>query len=182
MFTQKQLNMRQQRWLELVKDYDYKIMYHLGKANRVADALSRKSTATLMSIQGLSSLLQKEINSQEMELIEGQLLALTLQPTIFEGIQGAQELDPELHWIRQAVKEGTNAEFSLSTDGVLNFKGRLCIPNNEELWNHILSEAHTTPYSVHLGATKMYKDLKEGFWWPGMKKDVAKFVEKILIC
>ena len=50
-----------------------------------------------MSIQGLPNSLQKDINSLKLELIVGQLLTLTLQPTIFEGIQGAQELDPELH-------------------------------------------------------------------------------------
>ena len=75
--------MRQWRWLELVKDYDCEIMYHPGKANQVADALSQKFTATLMSIQELPYSLQKEINSLELELIVGQVLTLTLQPTIF---------------------------------------------------------------------------------------------------
>ena len=52
-FTQKKLNMRQRRWLELVKDYDVEILYHLGKANVVADALSQKSAHTfaLITIQ-----------------------------------------------------------------------------------------------------------------------------------
>ena len=40
-FTQKELNMRQRQWLELIKDYDLEILYHPGKANVVADALSR---------------------------------------------------------------------------------------------------------------------------------------------
>ena len=79
--------MRQRRWLELVKDYDCEILYHLGKANRVADALSWKTSATLMSIQGLPKLLQSDINSLELELIEGQLSVLTLQPTIMEGMR-----------------------------------------------------------------------------------------------
>ena len=127
--------MRQQRWLELVKDYNCKIMYHPGKANRVAEALSQKSTTTLMSIQGLPSPLQKEINSLELELIEGHFSTLTLQPTIFEGIQRVQDLDPELQRIRESIKEGTNTKFSLSLNGVLNFKGRLCVPNDEKLWN-----------------------------------------------
>ena len=64
----------------------------------------------------------------ELELIIGQLSMLTLQPTIFEGIQGAPELDPELHRIRKEVMKGSNSEFSLSSDEVLNFKGRLCVP------------------------------------------------------
>ncbi|KAL5556706.1 hypothetical protein UlMin_038942 [Ulmus minor] len=91
------LNVRQRRWLELVKDYDCEILYHPGKANKVVDALSRKSTATLMSIQELPNSLQKEINSLVLELIVGGVSALTLQPTIYESIQGAQELDPELY-------------------------------------------------------------------------------------
>ena len=60
-FTQKELNMRQQRWLELVKDYDCEILYHLGKANRVVDALSRKSAAAVMSIQTMLKMLQRDI-------------------------------------------------------------------------------------------------------------------------
>ena len=118
----------------------------------------------------------------EIELIKGQLSMLTLQLTIFEGIQGAQELDPELHRIREGVNEGSNSEFCLSSDGVLNFNGRLCVPNDEELQNQILTEAHATPYSVHPCATKMCKDLKDGFWWPCMKGDVAIFVEKYIVC
>ena len=54
--------------------------------------------------------------------------------------------------------------------------------NDEELRTQILTEAHATPYSVHPGAKKMYKDLKESFWWPGMKGDVATFIEKCLVC
>ena len=59
-FTQKELNMRQRRWLELVKDYDIDIRYHPGKANKVADALSRKSSTSLMSLRSLMEPLQKE--------------------------------------------------------------------------------------------------------------------------
>ena len=65
--------------------------------------------------------------------------------------------------IEEEVLEGTNTAFSLSQDGILNFNGRLCVHNDEELRKQILSEAHETPYSVHPGATKMYKDLREYF-------------------
>ena len=181
-FTQKELNMRQRRWLELVKDYDCEILYHPGKANRVADALSRKSTATVMSIRMMPEMLQKDIQKLDMEVISGQLSTLTLQPTIFDGIKGAQELDPQLLKLKEQVLEGKNVEFSVSTDGILQFKGRLCIPNDAQLKEQLLFEAHTTPYSVHPGATKMYQDLKEQFWWAGMKKEVAEYVAKCLTC
>ena len=68
-FTQNELNMRQRRWLELVKDYDCEILYHPGKANSVADALSRKEGARLMSIQTMHPELQREISEMELELI-----------------------------------------------------------------------------------------------------------------
>ena len=86
--------MRQQRWLELVKDYDCEILYHPGKANRVADALSRKSTAAVMSIQTMPKMLQWDIQRMDLEIISGKLSTLTLQPTILDGIKGSQELDP----------------------------------------------------------------------------------------
>ncbi|KAL5550478.1 hypothetical protein UlMin_000654 [Ulmus minor] len=117
-----------------------------------------------------------------MEVINGQLSVLTLQSTIYDGIQGTQKLDPELNRIREVVKNGTNTEFSLSPDGILSLKGKICIPNDEDLRNQLLEEAHTTPYSVHPGATNMYKDMKEVFWWSGMKKDVENYVAKCLVC
>ena len=63
--------MRQRRRLELVKDYDYKILYHPGKGNRVIDALSRKSAAVVMSIQTMSKILQWDIQKLELEIISG---------------------------------------------------------------------------------------------------------------
>ena len=53
----------------MVKDYDYEILYHLGKANRVADALSQKSTTTVMSIRTISEMLQKDIQKLELRLL-----------------------------------------------------------------------------------------------------------------
>ncbi|KAL5578320.1 hypothetical protein UlMin_020019 [Ulmus minor] len=80
----------------------------------------------------------------------GAVLMQTNKPTIFEGMKGSQELDPDLMKIREGVASRENSEFGLSPDGILHFKGRLCIPNDPEMRNQILSEAHSTPYSVHL--------------------------------
>ena len=66
--------------------------------------------------------------------------------------------------------EGKNVEFSVSTDGIMHSKGRVCTPDDAQFKEQLLSEAHTTPYYVHPGATTMYQDLKEQFWWSGMKK------------
>ena len=138
-FTQKELNMRQRRWLELVKDYDCEILYHPGKANKVADALSRKSSATLMSIQALPQPLQEDIFKLGIELITGKISSLTLQPTILGEIKEAQGLDPSLVRIRKEIMEGRETNFGVSDEGILHFKGRLCVPSNEELRKQILS-------------------------------------------
>ena len=106
--------MRQQRWLELVKDYDYEIHYHPKKANGVTDALSKKEETRLMSIQLMHPELQKEINELELKLIVGNLANLTIQPTIFDGMKRAQMLDPDLVKIREDILEGKETPFVLS--------------------------------------------------------------------
>ena len=118
--------MRQQRWLELVKDYDCEIIYHQGKANRVANALNQKSATNVMSIQAMLEMLHWDIQKLELEIIRGQISALTLQLTILDGIKGSQELDPLLTKLKEQVQQGKNVEFSVSLDNILHFKGRLC--------------------------------------------------------
>ena len=88
--------MRQRRWLEMVKDYDCEIQYHPGKANSVADALSRKEEAQLMTIQAFHPMLQKEINELGLEFITGNLANLTIQPTLFSNLKEEQAKDQEL--------------------------------------------------------------------------------------
>ena len=74
------------------------------------------------------------------------------------------------------------SNFQMSENGILRFRKRLYVPNVDNIREHILAEAHSTPYSMHPGATKMYRDLIMHYWWPGMKRDVAQFVEQCLIC
>jgi len=70
----------------------------------------------------------------------------------------------------------------LSDDGILRFRDRVCIPDDAEVKRLILEEGHKSRLSLHPGMTKMYQDLKETFWWQGMKKDVAQFVSACLTC
>ncbi|KAL8105348.1 hypothetical protein AgCh_029224 [Apium graveolens] len=92
-FTQKDLNMRQRRWLELIKDYDCSINYHPGKANVVADALSRKERLNAIKV---SEELAKELEKLEIEIrtLEGnkeQLYEITFQPELMDKIKKCQE-------------------------------------------------------------------------------------------
>lgn len=86
--------MRQKRWLELVKDYDYEILYHPGNANKVANSLSRKSTTTVMSIQSLPQYLQNDINSPSLEILVGQLSTLTLESIFLELKEFRNSIQP----------------------------------------------------------------------------------------
>ena len=67
-------------------------------------------------------------------------------------------------------------------DGSLRFDNRLCVSKIPELKNKILKEAHSLAYTMHPRGTKIYQDLKENFWWAGMKRDIAQFVAQCLIC
>lgn len=184
-FTQKELNLRQRRWMELLKDYDLNLHYHPGKANVVADALSRKSSSELAFILTSQPRIQRDLEKLEIGLrvqqSDGHVAALILQPTLIDRIKSSQKEDLDLQRIKEAVKSGVQNEFAVMEDGALRFDARLCVPNVEELRAEILREAHYSPYTVHPGGTKMYRDLRENFWWKRMKREIAQYVAKCLV-
>ncbi|KAK5784692.1 hypothetical protein PVK06_039218 [Gossypium arboreum] len=99
-----------------------------------------------------------------------------------QQIQKLQNEDPKLVLKRQMVRDNLDSEFSIDDEGILRYHNRICVPNNFDLKNDILSEAHNSMYSIHPGSTKMYGDLKKTYWWPGIKREISKFIAKCLIC
>ena len=98
------------------------------------------------------------------------------------AVKEKQERDPILLELKGAVNNQKVEDFSQGGYGVLRYQGRLCVPNVGELRQQILEETHNSRYSIHPGATKMYRDLREIYWWTCMKRDIADFVSKCPNC
>ena len=176
-FTQNELNMRQRRWLELVKDYDLEIHYHPGKANVVADALSRRSYVNMAVAFQMPPELCEEFEQLSLGFLHHtSSAAFEAVPTLEAEIRQHQKDDEKLQEIRELLKKGKAPHFREDDQGTLWYKNRICVPDVKDLRKLILSEAHDTAYSIHPGSTKMYYDLKQRFWWYGMKRSVAEYV------
>ena len=117
-----------------------------------------------------------------MAIVQGRMANLEVRPTILEDIRKAQEEDEYVIKARKFDEEAKKDEFTVTFDGIVRFKGRIYVLETVDLREQLLIKAHDTPYSTYPSTTKMYQDLKKGYWWPGMKKDVVRFVEKCLTC
>nr|GEX32377.1 retrotransposon protein, putative, Ty3-gypsy subclass [Tanacetum cinerariifolium] len=155
---QKELNMRQRRWLELLSDYDYKIRYHPGKAHVVADALSRKERNTLLRVQALVMMIGLNL---PMQILDAQVKAIKDENFGTEDLYGMIKKEEQ------------------RTDGTLCLNGRSwisCFGNLREL---IMYESHKSKYSIHPRSDKMYQDLKNLYWWPNMKAEIATYIGRV---
>ncbi|GJX69745.1 putative reverse transcriptase domain-containing protein [Tanacetum coccineum] len=160
-FDQKELNMRQRRWIELFSDYECEIRYHPGKANVVADALSRKERLKPRRVRAM---------------------AMTIQTGMREKIQAAQSEAFKQENILAESLHGLDQQMEKKEDESLCFMDRIWVPLVGGVRTVIMDEAHKSKYSVHPGADKMYHDLRDMYWWPGMKRDIATYVSKCLTC
>ncbi|GJW51908.1 putative reverse transcriptase domain-containing protein [Tanacetum coccineum] len=147
--------MRQRRWIELFSDYDCEIRYHPGKANVVADALSRKERVKPKRVRAMN---------------------MTLQSSIKDRILAAQK---EAVDESAGLQKGLDEMIEQRSDGTLYYLDRIWVPLKGDVRTLIMDEAHKSKYSVHPGADKMYYDLRDRYWWPGMKKDIAMYQPEI---
>jgi hypothetical protein len=184
-FTQADLNMRQRRWLELIKDYDLEIHYHPGKANVVADALSRKAHCHCLSIEIFGETLCYQMRKLNLEIIpQGSLNLISIESTLLDRIIMSQLHDEGIKIIKQKLSQGEAKYrcFRKVHQGILWFNNRIVVPKNHQLRKQILDEAHLSKFSIHPGSTKMYQDLRRDFWWTRMKREIAKYVSECDTC
>ncbi|WMV19919.1 hypothetical protein MTR67_013304 [Solanum verrucosum] len=132
-----------------------------GKANVVEDALSRKavSIGSLACLSASKRPLVKEIQTLESKFMQ---MGISQKGRMLASIE-AQET-------------------TLVVGGVLSFKGRICVPQVDDLIQNVSTKSHGSRYSITLGVTMMFRDLKQLYWWPSMKKDIAEFVAKFQNC
>ena len=160
-FDQKDLNMRQRRWVELLSDYDFEIKYHPGKANVVADALSRKERPKTLRVRALG---------------------MTIHTSLTTRIRDAQQEALKEQNLKEESLRGMDKSLETKSNDTRYFMNRIWVPKVGDLRNLVMDEAHKTKYSVHPGSDKMYQDVKELYWWPNMKADIATYVNKCLTC
>jgi hypothetical protein len=150
-FTQVNLNLRQRRWLELIKDYDLGINYHHGKANVVADALSHKSHVIRLVVESMPIELCEEFDKLNLRIIANtEAMEMEVGSSLLQEIRKGQLEDEKIQEIKHNIKEEKLLGFS-EDDGVLWYKGRICVPNVKELKDKILHEAHESAYSINPG-------------------------------
>ncbi|XP_019238060.1 PREDICTED: uncharacterized protein LOC109218170 [Nicotiana attenuata] len=117
------------------------------------------------------------------ETKEGGIAAYALtQSFLVAHVKAKQDEDPYLVKVKEGVRNKEITAFTLGSNGVLKLNDRLCVPDVDGLRKAIMEEAHSSRYSIHPCATKMYLDLKGLYWWKGMKKKVADHVAKCLNC
>jgi hypothetical protein len=177
--------MRQRRWLELIKDYDLEVHYHPGKANVVADALSRKTQCNCITMDSKVAALCDELHKLNMEVVSpGTLDYILVEPTLQEEIIMAQIGDKGVQLIKEMLDQKVDKYkcFRLDNKGILWFEDQLVVPKNPELRRKILDEAHLSKFSMHPGSNKMYHDLRSLYWWTRRNREITKYVSECDTC
>jgi hypothetical protein len=160
LFDQPKLNARQARWMALLSEFDFEIKHIKGKENRVVDALSRS-----------------------MKIIHLAVVS-TCETDVKKRVRNAQETDPFIQAVTLYLQQeptGVKYEgYQMTKGGLLTYRDRMYIPNRDDLKRFIMDELHKRPYTGHPGYQKMITVTRKQFYWPGLKKDIAKYLAQCI--
>ncbi|GJZ22753.1 putative reverse transcriptase domain-containing protein [Tanacetum coccineum] len=159
--------------LELLSDTIAHIRYHPGKANVVADALSRKEREPPLRVRALVMTISLDLPKQ---ILNAQTEARKPENIKSEDVGGMLIENAKFP---EAIRE---QKLEPRADGTLCLNGRSWLPCYGDLRTVIMHESHKSKYSIHPGSDKMYQDMKKLYWWPNMKADIATYVSKCLTC
>jgi hypothetical protein len=136
----------------------------------VADALSRKASCRCLTMKTSDITLCQEMEKLNLGMIQhGTLNHLKLESVLLQRIIDAQRNDEGMKHIHEKIKASKAKYFREDDQGIVWFNNRIVVPKNDEVRQQILDEAQLSRYSIHLGSTKMYHDLKQHYWWTKMK-------------
>jgi hypothetical protein len=134
-------------------------------------------------VDSMSFELCEEFDKLNLRIVANtEAMEMKVGSSLLQEIRRGQLEDEKVQKINRNIKEKKSPGFSENDEGVLWYKGRICVPNIKELKDKILREAHESAYSIHPGGNKMYHDLNDTYWWYGMKKDVAEYIDHCDTC
>ena len=107
---------------------------------------------------------------------DGLLTSIEAKSMLIEETKVKQFKDNDLDDLRKEIAIDKSQVTNLDMDGVLNYKGRICAPRVDDLILRLPMKDHGSRYSIHMGVTKMYRDLKQFYWWSYERQDIVKFV------
>jgi hypothetical protein len=159
LFDQPTLNSRQSRWLEFLSEYDFDIKHIKVKENKVVDAVNKVVHATTIS-----------------------MYQSDLKPIILEAAKPDLQYKELVAKLQRGNLQQKIEEYKLDNDEILMYRGRIYVPNSQELKSLVLREMHNVPYAGKPGYQKTIAAVKSQYYWPGMKKEVVDFIAKCLEC
>jgi hypothetical protein len=162
LFDQPKLNARQARWMALLREFDFEINHIKGKENRVVDALSRSMKTIYLAA----------VNTYETD--------------VKNRVRNAQEKDSFVQtvtlYLQQEPAGGKYEGYQMTKGFILTYRDRMYIPNRDDLKRFIMDELHKRPYTGHPRYQKMITATRKQFYWPGLKKDIAKYLAQCIEC